>query len=248
MSESPMTLDRRRFDEAYDRHILHGDFFEKPPYYHYARERYWESLVELMTLPIAVTDRVVELGGGQICLLLREMFGMANVAVADVNAEHARYITDRGIAFIEFDIMNPSTNATGDADLVVMLEVIEHIPVPGYIVLERLRTLAKPTGRIFLTTPNLFRLPNLVRMARGRDFLDRFSYAEPGQALGHQLEYTKNHLAWQIERAGMQSEFIRMRTMGEYGFTTKARLARRLLSPLTKREAWRDGMAASMRV
>lgn len=238
--------DRALFDRVYDAHILHGRFFEQPPYYRYARERYWASLVELLTLGLHAEQRVIELGGGQICLLLRHMYGMADVAVADVNAEHASYLTECGVEFVEFDVMHPGT-VDRPADHLVMLEVIEHLPIPGYEVFDRLRPLAKPGGSLFLTTPNLFRIPNLVRMALGRDFLDRFQYAEPGQALGHQLEYTKGHLAWQIERAGLTCEFIRLSRMGELGFSRKARIIRRLMAPLLAREAWRDGMAAAIR-
>jgi hypothetical protein len=245
-TDGELVAERAGFDDVYDRFILHGRFFEVAPYYRYARERYWASLVELLSIGVRPTDRVIELGGGQICLLLRHMYGMTDVAVADVNAEHASYLIECGVEFVEFDVMHPGP-VESPADHLVMLEVIEHLPIPGYEVFTRLSPLVKPGGSLFLTTPNLFRIPNLVRMALGRDFLDRFQYAEPGLALGHQLEYTRSHLAWQIERAGLSCEFIRLRRMGELGFSRRARIIRRLMTPLLAREAWRDGIAAAVR-
>ncbi|MDO8944621.1 MAG: hypothetical protein Q7U75_15670, partial [Desulfobacterales bacterium] len=78
-------------------------------------------------------------------------------------------------------------------------------------------------------------------------FLDRFMLPQPGQGLGHQLEYSANHLSWQIERAGMSRIFIEHDELGRVGHSPGARLARRLLAPLRLRPIWRDGLVAAAR-
>ena len=57
-------------------------------------------------------------------------------------------------------------------DFVFFSEVIEHLPIPGYIVLGRLRKVLRPGGVIICTTPNLYRLKNVLYMALGLPIFD----------------------------------------------------------------------------
>jgi hypothetical protein len=107
--------------------------------------------------------------------------------------------------------------------------------------------LLKPQGILFMTTPNLFRLRNLIRMFLGMEFLDRFMVPQPGQGLGHQLEYSANHLQWQLEHAGMDVVMLAHDSMGRTGHTLRARLARGVLAPFDLRPIWRNGLVAAAR-
>jgi 2-polyprenyl-3-methyl-5-hydroxy-6-metoxy-1,4-benzoquinol methylase len=128
-----------------------------------------------------------------------------------------------------------------------LLEVIEHIPLPAYIVFERIKPLLTPAGHLFLTTPNLFRVRNVIRMISGNEFVDHFMFPQPGQGLGHQLEYSADHMRWQLRRAGMEVVMLEHNSMGRTGHSWKARLARNLLAPLDLRPIWRNGLVASAR-
>jgi SAM-dependent methyltransferase len=89
----------------------------------------------------------------------------------------------------------------GSFDVVLLSEVIEHLPVPGHIALNRLRAALRPGGLLVCSTPNLYRLRNVVFLALGRPIFDHFD--EPGDAgFGHVLEYSAEHLLWQFEQAG----------------------------------------------
>lgn len=250
MTVGPRCLDhlRTQFDEIYDSCIVGGGFGESDDYYKYDKERYWRSLELLCQLDIATPARVLEIGGGQLALLCKKLFG-DDCMVADISQNYATPLRKSDIELVTFNLMNPEASKIGgEFDIVILLEVIEHIPLPAYVVIDRIKPLLSSGGIMFLTTPNLFRIRNLIRMILGVEFLDRFMIPQPEQTLGHQLEYSADHLRWQLERAGMEVLMIRQDSLGRKGHSTKARLARKLVAPLELRPLWRDGLVAAGRV
>jgi hypothetical protein len=238
---------RAQFDEIYDTCIVGGGFVESDEYYKNDKERYWRSLELLCRLDIPMPARMLEIGGGQLALLCKKLFG-DDCTVADISQEYAAPLRKSGINLVTFDLMKPEgSKIPGEFDVVILLEVIEHIPLPAYVVFERIKPLLNARGLVFLTTPNLFRIRNVIRMFLGIEFLDRFMIPQPGKGLGHQLEYSANHLRWQLERAGMEVLMLKQDSLGRTGHSAKARLARKLVTPLELRPIWRDGLAAAAR-
>jgi hypothetical protein len=86
-------------------------------------------------------------------------------------------------------------------DAIFFSEVIEHLPVPGHIALGRLRKLPRPGGLLLRSTPNLYRLRKAFFLLTGRPLFDHSDLPGTGSG-GHVLEYSAEHLAWQLERAG----------------------------------------------
>jgi len=169
--------------------------------------------------------------------------------VGDISQTYVAPLRKANIKLITINLVDATAEAhlNDKFDVVALLEVIEHIPLPAHVVFERVKPLLKPDGLIFVTTPNLFRVRNLIRMIMGVEFLDRFMVPGPGQCLGHQLEYSADHLQWQLERAGMRIVMLEHDNMGRTGHSVKARLARRLLAPLEMRPIWRNGLVAAAR-
>jgi SAM-dependent methyltransferase len=238
---------RSRFDELYDSSIVGAGFGETDEYYKWDRERYWRSLNFLCQLEIATPASLLEIGGGQLALLFKKLFN-DDCSVADISERYSAPIQKEGIPFFKYNLMDPPSSAhEGIFDVIVLLEVIEHIPVPAHVIFERIKCFLKPTGILFLTTPNLFRIRNFIRMFLGIEFLAHFQLPEPEQGLGHQLEYSAHHLRWQLERAGMEIIMLKHDELGRIGHSPKARLGRRLLAPLGLRPIWRDGLVAAAR-
>jgi SAM-dependent methyltransferase len=245
MSIRSSTLQRSKFDQLYDTSIVGAGFFESDDYYRYDKERYWRSLQAFSKLPIPSPARILEIGGGQMAVLCKSLFG-DDCVVGDISDKFVAPLDRQSILSIRCNLMEEHhSEATEQFDVVVLLEVIEHLPVPPYVIFERIKKFLKPGGMMFLTTPNLFRLRNLVRMILGIEFLDRFMLPSAEQGLGHQLEYSADHLRWQIEQAGMKLVVLDHDELGRIGHTHKAQFARRLLAPLRARPIWRDGLVAA---
>lgn len=245
MSGRSTALDRRKFDELYDSAVIGAGFFESDEYYRLERERYWRSLQFFARLPLPSPARILEVGGGQLAVMCKNLFG-DDCTVGDISKRFSSPLDRQGIPLIECNLLSDDfPDAREQFDALALLEVIEHLPLPPYVVLDRVKKFLKPGGVIFITTPNLFRLRNLARMIAGVEFLDRFMLPMPGQGLGHQLEYSAEHLKWQIEQAKLELILLEHDELGHAGHSPKARLARKLLSPLTARPRWRDELVAA---
>jgi SAM-dependent methyltransferase len=236
---------RSRFDEVYDKFIVGTGFVESDEYYRLEKNRYWRSFELLCKINLPAPADVLEIGGGQLAVLRKMLFGDQCV-VGDISYDYRAPLQKVGIDSIIFNLMDPATGDVGRKfDLIILLEVIEHIPLPAYVVFERIKQLLKPDGLLFLTTPNLFRVRNLIRMFLGIEFLDHFMLPRPGEGLGHQLEYSAKHLQWQFERAGMETVTLAYDSLGHIGHSRKTKLARTLTGPLEKlRPILRDGLVA----
>lgn len=245
MSSRSASLDRKKFDQLYDSFVIGAGFFESDEYYRLERERYWRSLQFFTRLQLPSPAKILEVGGGQLAVMSKHLFG-DDCTVGDISRRFSAPLDRQGIPLIECNLLSSEfPEAKEQFDVLVLLEVIEHLPLPPYVVFERAMSFLKPGGLIFLTTPNLFRLRNLVRMIAGVEFLDRFMLPTPGHGLGHQLEYSAEHLRWQMEQAKLDVILLEHDELGHVGHSPKARLARKLLSPLTARPRWRDELVAA---
>jgi len=247
MTRRLQLLDRKRFDELYDKAIIGAGFFESDDYYRLERERYWQSLAMFAKLPLKSAANILEIGGGQLAVLCTKLFG-DNCVVGDISDEFRQPLDRQSVPLIACNLLaSDFPDAREQYDAVVLLEVIEHLPVPPYVIFEKLKRFLAPGGLLFITTPNLFRLRNQVRMLLGREFLDRFMLPLPGQGLGHQLEYSAEHLRWQIEQASLEVTKLDHAELGHKGHSTSAQVGRMLLSPLTLIPRWRDELVAVAR-
>jgi len=236
---------RPQFDAVYDKFVLNSGFFEEGDYYAIERPRYWRSLEFLSSLEIPRPARILEIGGGQMAILRKHLFG-DQCTVGDISRDYVAPLEKAGVDHVILNLLSFDENEVRQKfDVIILLEVIEHLPVPAYVIFEKLKTLLAPSGTIFLTTPNLFRLRNLARMAAGIDYLDVYTFPQPGVGLGHQLEYTAQHLRWQLEKADMDIIMLEHDRLGRIGHSFKARMARRLIAPLELRAKWRDHLVAA---
>src|SRR5207249_3898299 len=108
------------------------------------------------------------IGGGQIALLAGAMYGFA-ATVADVSTTHAGAVTKFGVRHVVCDLLHDDLPDREAYDAVVLCEVVEHLPVPLHLVLEKVLRWIKPGGHVLITTPNLYRLRNILRLLQGKE-------------------------------------------------------------------------------
>jgi SAM-dependent methyltransferase len=145
-------FDRGAFDDAYRQLVLGGNFFELDNYYRGNWSRYRRTFELLSSLPLESPARLLEVGGGQIALLSRYLYG-DHCTVADVNEEFNSTLLEHEIEFVKCDLLRGDLPFIQEFDAVVLLEVVEHIPLPLHQVLERVRRWMKPGGYLFVRRP-----------------------------------------------------------------------------------------------
>ena len=246
MNAQQSTITKAQFDRVFAEIIVGRTFVENLEYYKHSRKRFWIAFQQIAALGLAQNARVLDIGGGIMAVLLKELLGM-NPIVGDVVEDARVDIEALGLEFITLDLFRDTEPSIINADLVVLQEVIEHIPQPPYLVMRRLAGFLKPGGVLFLTTPNGHRFRNLIYLLLGKEILDIYRYPEPGEALGHQHEYTLKQMLWQAGKADYEVISAGYFELGFSGSTPALRLVRFLIRPLNIISYWRDNIIMSLR-
>ncbi len=234
------------FEQVYRERILSQSFCEVPEYYIQQRPRYKKTLALIDQTKLPSSPTVLEVGGGQLALLMQAMRG-ARPTVLDLSAEWSEAVTKHGIGFRVGDLVRDDPGFRDEFDLVILCEVIEHMPIPGHLVIEKIASWLKPGGVLLMTTPNLYRLRNVVRMALGMPMFCPFRFPARGAGIGHFFEYSPTNLAWQIREAGLEVVSLERHQLVNAGAHWWTHLGRVLCAPLLSIPRFRDGLVAVAR-
>jgi SAM-dependent methyltransferase len=230
------------FNRVYDTVISSDEFFEGQDYYRHFKDRYWNTLKYIGECLGPSQSRLLDVGSGQFAVLAKHLFGV-QAEVVDIDTRHTRVLSENAIPFRKADLSRDELDPELSYDVVVLAEVIEHVPKPPYLVFEAIHRALSPGGFLIVTTPNLYRLRNLVRMATGRRIFDYFVVPEQDGPLGHFLEYSQDQIEWHVRRAGFQLHRSELSQLSLGGATPFARIARRSLAPVfAVRPLWRDSI------
>ena len=224
----PRKWDAKKFDATYTDLICQSAFavhFGPPGYYSRYRSRYKTLVKRFCSLAPATPVDVLDIGGGQLALLCKHLWG-DDACVADINFGRPlfNYLRSQGVQAMQWDLCQVEQPFTESFDFIFFSEVIEHLPLPGHIVLERLRRALKPGGILICSTPNFYRLRNVVYVALGRRIYDYWRMPE-GSGLSHVIEYSRDHLQWQFEKAGFKDCHIELYQMHHSSTNPVFRLA-----------------------
>lgn len=246
MSTTAKNVSKTEFIAAYDSEVQGRKFVEDLPYYRQSRERFWQAFRRIADLGLPAGSRAMDVGGGITGVLLAKLLDF-DVIVADVIETARQDVEELGLSFVRMDLFRDEEPKVTGLDLVVLQEVIEHIPQPPYIVMRRIQRMLAPQGYLFLTTPNGHRFRNLVYMALGREILDTYRYPGEGEGLGHQHEYTLKQLLWQAREAGFDVIEAEHYRDGWRGASPLAKAVRLLIYPLETVPHFRNSLAMMLR-
>jgi SAM-dependent methyltransferase len=235
----------REFDSLYERFICQEEFqFGGRAYYLRYRSRYRECLHRFAAMAPSHPVDVLDVGGGQMALMCTKLWNDRGV-VSDLPGAHLSYMASLGVEAVQWNLLKAEPPFIARFDFLFFSEVIEHLPIPGYIVLERLRKVLRPGGAIICTTPNLYRLKNVFSMALGLPIFDYFQYPDEEKALGHVLEYSRDHLDWQFKKAGFTQCHVEYSQMHHLPTNPLLRPLALLGYPLHIVPRWRDTLLAT---
>lgn len=241
-----MPVTRAEFAKQY-RNLIEGrSFVEHQDYYKRSIDRFWKAFDKLQMLDLPSHITAIDIGGGIMAVLLSKILGIKSY-VGDVNECAAADVQDFGIDFRLVDLTSDEGALDDMFDLVVLQEVIEHLPQPPYVVFQRIMRFLKPNGLLFVTTPNGSRVRNILYMLAGKAVLDNFRYPAPGRSLGHQQEYVLPQLIWQLEKAGMVPIFAEQYDDGWKGATQVAHISHLLLKSANVFPHLRSGLMIAAR-
>ena len=236
-------LDRYKFNMAYNKLIVQGKFNEIPEYYIRYRNRYKKILRIFCELAKQEPLEILDIGGGQYALLTKILWN-DRTTVADIGGEHLNYLQEKEVKTLKWNLVADEQPFYQSFDTIFFSEVIEHLPIPGHIILERLRIALKPSGLLICSTPNYFRLRNLVYMLLGKETFCYFEMPTTNGIDGHVLEYTKNHLHWQLEKAGFENILIQHRQFHHNPINIMFRIMYLVGYPLFLIPRFRDSLLA----
>jgi 2-polyprenyl-3-methyl-5-hydroxy-6-metoxy-1,4-benzoquinol methylase len=179
----------------------------------------WHQMIKARLSPTGdlIGRRILEIGcgrGGFACWLARNPAGPAEVVAADFSpaavAMGLAFAAAQGINGVRWVVANIQELAQFETefDTVISCETIEHVPDPPLAVRQLARVL-KPSGRLFLTTPNYLSTIGLYRVycwLRGKKF------DEGGQPICHWTTIPKTR-RW-VRAAGLR--ILETESTGQY--------------------------------
>ncbi len=240
------SISRTEYDKVYTDRILGRAFVEDKSYYEESRERYWRSLVQFNKHRPAGEASLLDIGGGQFAILAQQLFEYRATAADAVDSAEAD-VRAAGLEFLKLNLMDEVYDTDQQFDVISILEVIEHIPVPPYLIFGKLAGMLRPGGLLFLTTPNGFRIRNVLYMLANKRVLDHFRYNEDNVPMGHMHEYTMPQMLWQAERAGLEV-LLAEQTMSGWGGSSKgAKIMRALTAPAQLVPHLRESLILTLR-
>ena len=238
----PREFDVQKFRRVFQDAIVGGMFNEESQYYPRYRSRYEAVMRRYSRIAGPAPLDVLDIGGGQLALLTKLLWG-DNATAADISVDGLDYVRGRGVSTVGWNLCSEDQPFAGRFDFIFFSEVIEHLPIPGHIPLERLRKALRPGGKVICTTPNLYRPRNIVYMLLNHPIYDHFRFPT-NQGLGHVIEYDREHLRWQFEQAGFANVRVDREQFPHHPNRPAFRLLSLLGTPLFLFPRFRDNLVA----
>ena len=163
---------------------------------------------------IGVDKRVLDIGIGYgfYDVILKDDFGLdvVGMELPENIPTYCHLPKLHGIDIIAGDLSKaPCPIDDNSFDIVLLIEVIEHLRMSPYQALREIWRILRPGGVLVLTTPNVARFVNILKLLVGRNIVQEFhdDHRPPSHvtdSLVHIREYTMGELTSLLGRAGYE--------------------------------------------
>jgi SAM-dependent methyltransferase len=152
--------------------------------------------------------RILEIGGYPFCfsMCLRKLG--ADLVTVDLAPQRAKeFIRENALQVVKCDIeREPLPFEDRSVSTVVLCATFEHLRVDPLYALTEMRRVLQPHGLLYTTTPNLYRLGNILSFALGRglafDPIREYGKLRTVGHMGHVREYTGSEVRRFLALAG----------------------------------------------
>lgn len=201
----------------------------------HVRSYFWSQLARAVALVTTVQeladpgDRVADVGTGYgfYAIILQELYHL-EIYATDLETNLAPYGGLRRLFHVPefaFDVTAPGLPIpAGNMDGVILSEVVEHLRVHPALPICNCARLVRDEGWILLTTPNVCRLPNILRILAGRNVSEPFPLEDvigDGRVApnldtrAHPREYCAREIADAVRRSGLRLAWLRTANLPE---------------------------------
>ena len=131
----------------------------------------WHRITQLVELvgDCGAEKKILDIGMGYgfYDIILKEHYGLdvTGLELEENIPAYSLLPKAHGISVIAGHLgMNPSPVKDNSFDIIILAEVIEHLRISPLRAMKEIYRMLKPGGTLFLTTPNIARLPNIVSL------------------------------------------------------------------------------------
>lgn len=168
----------------------------------------------------------VGIGYGFYSVVLKELLHLdvRGTDVPDNTGIYCNLCTHSGVQVTPFDLVNSKPPFEKESmHGVILSEVIEHLRLDPALAICKCAWFTKPGGWILVTTPNIAKFGNILRLMAGKNIVESFSPPEkmPDKSKGykeedtrsHVREYTKEEVCHLMVRSGLTVEWAKTRNL-----------------------------------
>jgi SAM-dependent methyltransferase len=176
--------------------------------------------------------KVLDVGTTHFTLLIKALYPHYEVATLDLSTQMEARCSEAGVEFETCDLDEVHVPFEDSRfDVIVFCEVLEHIFARPSEILNEIRRVLGPQGRLILSVPNIAALYQRVRLLFGKSPLDAADLQMGKGRLGghgHLHEYTMKEITSLLESAGFairKKKYVCADTGDEGGMLRLARRA-----------------------
>ena len=155
----------------------------------------YKIALEYLTNECKQSKKICEIGPGGVITYISK-YSQADVsAIVSPREDHWKNIFNKyNIDLFKWDLNLPLENSElcESFDCIIFLETLEHLNRWPEKVIDDIHKLLKPGGILLLSTPNLVRISNRIRMLLGKPPKNPFKYSDSGEH--HVREFTLGEL------------------------------------------------------